>query len=295
LQPRQLPLSLELPVEVSRNGNEGLLRGIAKRLDELVTGLDALENANAEPTAFTQQTGLLNIYVGTIRVEVDLARLHLTVGEQTIDFGALARAVAVITELTRDFIATIRAWVSRVSDPVTRIAEEVRTRVSRLATGTSAAAKWIGRKARTGSAAAVEPGHPSLLDRRAGEMELSFDPSDPECIAQATVIVFSQAGIGDRSSLATSIRVRVHANSNVMLKNVMAYITKVQKLMASGEWQDSNSPDIQLTWTDTDNFLTGMPSFDVKYATVLHIGHTDNKMIVWKLPMPLSLVRSFYF
>jgi hypothetical protein len=290
LSPREVPLPRELPVEVPRTGNEGLLRGIAKRLDELVTGLDALENANAERTAFPQQTGLLNIYVGAMRVEIDLAKLHLTVGEQTIDLGALARAAEVIVELTGDFIATIRAWVSRVSDEVTRVAEEVRTRVRRLAAGTSAAAKWISRKARLARAAPAEPGRPSQLDGRAGELELSFDPSDPECLANGTAHVFGQDGKVVRTSLFTSIRIRVHANSSTTLKNVMAYITKIEKLMPNGEWQEGNSPDIQLTWTDTDNFLTDIPGSNKKYANVIHIDHTDNKIAVWQTPMPLSLV-----
>jgi hypothetical protein len=288
LQPRQLLLPHEFPMEVPRAGNEGPLRGIEKRLDELVTKLDALDNV--KPTNFPQQTGLVNFYVGAMRVEVDLARLHLTVGEQAIDLGALARAVEVIMELTGDFIATIRAWVSRVSDEVTQVAEEVRTRVRRLAAGTSAAAKWIGRKARLSRAASVEPGEPSLLDGRAGEMELSFDPSDPECVTQVPVALFGQGGKVKRFSFATSIRVRVQANSGVTLKNVMAYITKLEKLLADGEWQESNSPDIQLTWTDTDNFLTDIPGSSVKYANLLHIDHADNKIAVWQTPMPPPLV-----
>ena len=221
--PREVPLPRELPVEIGRTRNEGLLQGIAKRLDELVTGLDALENANAEPPNFPQQTGLLNIYVSVMRVEVDLARLHLTVGEQIIDFRALARAVEVIWELTRSFSATIRAWVSRVSDEVTRVAEEVRTRVRRLVAGTRTAAKWITRNARLGREAPVEPDGPTQLDGRAGEMELSFDPIDPQCVAQGVATVFGQGGKVERTSLFTNIRVRVHANNSATLKNVVAY------------------------------------------------------------------------
>jgi hypothetical protein len=148
LYPREAPFGQELPMEVPHTGNEGLLRGIAKRLDEVVRRLDALDDEKAVPTAFPQQTGLLNFYIGAMRVEVDLARLHLTVGEEAIDFGALARAVEVMTELTGDFVATVRAWIGRVSDVVTRIAEEVRIQVRRLVAGTSAAAKRIARGGR---------------------------------------------------------------------------------------------------------------------------------------------------
>jgi hypothetical protein len=147
LYPREAPLWRELPMEIPRTGNEGLLRGIAKRLDEVVGRLDALDHEKAVPTAFPQQTGLLNFYIGAMRVEVDLARLHLTVDAEMIDFGALARAVEVMTELTGDFVATVRAWIGRVSDAVTHIADGVRRRVRRLAAGTSTAVKWIERKA----------------------------------------------------------------------------------------------------------------------------------------------------
>jgi hypothetical protein len=290
LYPRQAPLPQELSRELSRSDNQELFQGITRRLDEVARSLDALEMAKAEPTTFPQQTGLLNFYIGAMRVQVDLAGLHLTVGEEAIDFGALARAVEKIGELTGDFIATIRAWVSQVSDAVARVAEYVRTRVRRLAAGISTAAKWIGHKARFAPHARVEPGHPSQLDERVGEMELSFDPNDPECIAQATEISFGQAGRVQRSSLATSIRVRVHAISSITLKNVMAYITKIEKLTDNGEWQESNSPHIQLTWTDTDNFVTDIPGSDVKYANVVHISSVDNRISVWRTPMPLSVM-----
>jgi hypothetical protein len=288
--PREMSLTRELPAEVPRTGNEGLLRRIAYRLDELVAGLDALEKANAEATAFPQETGLLNSYLRSMRVEVDLAKLHFTVGEQTIDLGALVRAVEVMVELTGDFIATIQAWVNRVSGEVTRVAEEVRTRVRRLAAGTSAAAKWIVRKARLARAESVEQGRRSQPQAHTDETKLSFDRSDPECVTQVTVNYFGQGGRVERSSLATSIRVRVHANSSLTLKNVMAYITRIEKLTDTGEWQESNSPDIQLTWTDTDNLLTDIPGSSAKYANLLHIDHIDNRLAVWRTPMPPPLV-----
>ncbi len=57
-----------------------------------------------------QQVGLVNFYVGKMRVEVDLARLHLTIGEDNFDLGALSRAGEAMAELTEEFVETVRVW-----------------------------------------------------------------------------------------------------------------------------------------------------------------------------------------
>jgi formylglycine-generating enzyme required for sulfatase activity len=82
-----------------------------------------------------QQVGLVNFYVGKMRVEVDLARLHLTIGEDNFDLGALSRAGEAMAELTEEFVATVRAWTSRLSATVVRVAREVPTRVRRVTVG----------------------------------------------------------------------------------------------------------------------------------------------------------------
>lgn len=292
LYPRQAQLPQEIPMEVPRSTNEELFRGITKRLDEVVERLDALDNTKAEQPNFPQQTGLLNFYLGAMRVEVDLARLHLKVGEETIDFGALARLVEIMTELTGDFVATVRAWVGRVSDPVTRIAEEVRSRVRRLAAGTRTAAKWIGRKARLARAVPAEPNHLLLLDGRSEGMEVSFDPSDPECVAQVPVHAFNQDGVQGSWS-ATSIRVRVQVVSDEALRDVTAYITKIEKLTSGRKWQESDWPMIQTTWTDTNDIVTNIPGKGAKYVNVLHIDHPGNKINIWQRPGLAPLLADF--
>jgi hypothetical protein len=269
--PRQASLRQELPIEVSRIGYQALFQGITRRLDEVVRRLDELANVETEPTGFPQQTGLLNFYIGAMRVEADLTRLHLTVGQETIDFGALARSIEVISELTRDFVATVRAWIGRVSAPVTRIAEEVHDRVRRVVAGTRTAAKWIARKSRS--------------------IELSFDPSDPECVAE--VFVYSRA-FTDHVSKATSIRAQVSSRGSVTLKDVMAYIAKIEKLTDSGEWEDSNTPAIRIVWTVTEKEVMDIPASAIKYVNVLHISHTDNRLRVYKRNLPSSLERFLY-
>jgi hypothetical protein len=130
-------------------------------------------------------------------------------------------------------------------------------------------------------------------DRHADELELSFDPSDPECVAQTPVYALSQAGMTAPSWLATSIRVRVRVNRSVTLQRVTAYITKIEKLTADGEWQDGNYPQIQTTWTDTADILTDIPGKGAKYANVLHIDHPNNKLTVWQRPTISASLADF--
>jgi Leucine Rich repeats (2 copies) len=148
LRPRHLPAIQEQAVDIPRAGNEALLRGIVDRLDDVATRLRALDAARAEPTIFVQQTGLLTVYLRAMQVEIDLARLQLTIGDTTVDFGALSRAAEAMAGLTSDFVATVRAWIGRVSDAVARSARELPGRVRKVATGIRTAARWIVRRAR---------------------------------------------------------------------------------------------------------------------------------------------------
>lgn len=146
--PAREPFPHELAVPVARAEHAAKLRAVEARLDAVVQRLDTLDAAKNEPTNFVQQAGLLNLYIGAMRVEVDLVRLQLTVGEHTIDLGALARATEAMGELTRDFVATVRAWASQVSQTVARGAEAVRISVRRLAMGVRTFARAILREPR---------------------------------------------------------------------------------------------------------------------------------------------------
>ncbi len=98
------------------------VRAMLKRLDLVTQRLDALEAARDErpqdgQPLFVQQVGLVNFYVGKMRVEVDLARLHLTIGEDTFDLGALSRAGEAMAELTEEFVENIAAHGPRGCQP----------------------------------------------------------------------------------------------------------------------------------------------------------------------------------
>lgn len=144
--PTREPFPRELAVPVARAEHATKLRAVEHRLDAVVERLDALDAARHEPTGFVQQIGLLNLYVPAMRVEVDLARLQLTVGEHTIDLSALARATEAMGELTGNFVATVQAWATRVLPSVARGAEAVRISVRRLATGVRTFARMILRE-----------------------------------------------------------------------------------------------------------------------------------------------------
>jgi formylglycine-generating enzyme required for sulfatase activity len=144
--PTREPFPRELAVPVARAEHATKLRAVEHRLDAVVERLDALDAAKHEPTGFVQQIGLLNLYVPAMRVEVDLARLQLTVGEHSIDLSALARATEAMGELTGNFVATVQAWATQVSDAVARGAEAVRISVRRLATGVRTFARMILRE-----------------------------------------------------------------------------------------------------------------------------------------------------
>ena len=139
-------LPADLSAGVPRAGNKDLLRGIAEKLDDVVQQLDRLEEAGAEPTEFTQQGALLAFYIGKMRVQIDLARMQLSVGDRTVDFAALTRATGTMSELTSDFVATIREWADRAAAGVMRIARGIGGRVRTVVVGLRDAAREIARR-----------------------------------------------------------------------------------------------------------------------------------------------------
>jgi hypothetical protein len=145
LVPQRSPLPQELAANLPRAEIEGLLKGIVKRLENVESSLRALDGIGGEPTDFAQQQGLLNFYVGSMRVEIDIAKLHIAVGDKTVDIAAVARAVEAMTGLTRDFVFTVRAWTTRLAEKFVRIANELPKQVRTVASGVRATAYWAVR------------------------------------------------------------------------------------------------------------------------------------------------------
>ena len=130
-------------LEVSREERATEIEILTGRLDKVARGLDALDVAALEKTDFPQQQSLLQAYVPPMRVEVDLARLHLTIGERTVDLGALARAIEAMGELTGGFTATVTAWAKRVSESVSKGSAAIRQSVTELVTGIQTIARMV--------------------------------------------------------------------------------------------------------------------------------------------------------
>jgi hypothetical protein len=145
LYPRKPPVPHAASSDVPRSDVEGLLKRISHRLADVQASLDALDQVGDIPTDFQQQTALINFYVGSMRVEIDLAKLQISVGETTIDFSALSRIVETMADLTGEFMATVLAWRGLISDGVVGVARDVRKQVSRVTVGVRTAVRWVVR------------------------------------------------------------------------------------------------------------------------------------------------------
>jgi EAL domain-containing protein (putative c-di-GMP-specific phosphodiesterase class I) len=170
IRPQRAPLPEEVGALLPTGEIESLLAGIARRLAKVEESLDALDAARARPGSFPQQEGLLDFYGGSMRAEVDLAKLHLAGDGTTIDIAAVARAVETMADITRDFVATVQAWATRVTEEVAGVARQVRERVGRTLSGVRATASWAARTMRR------RRFEPSMRDREtkpaASEIEL---------------------------------------------------------------------------------------------------------------------------
>ena len=145
-RPTASSVEKDLATDIPRAGNEDILHDIAARLDEVVERLDQLEHARAEGSDFRAEGRLLDFYIGKMRVQVDLARLQLTIGVRTVDFSALWRATQGMSELTQGFVVTVKAWVGRASTAVTQLATGMGQRVRGVAEGMRVAIRTILRR-----------------------------------------------------------------------------------------------------------------------------------------------------
>lgn len=146
-QPASAILPVPLGGEIARDEAPHALARIAQGLDAVARRLDRLQEAadaarNAQPAPPPQQHGLVNVYVGEMRVQIDIARMQLTVGERTVDFAALWRAGEAIADLTEGFIASIRSLAAR-------LAPSVRHAASRVAASTRGFIRYVATTARS--------------------------------------------------------------------------------------------------------------------------------------------------
>jgi Leucine-rich repeat (LRR) protein len=254
LRPRQVPMARELAIDVPRAGNEVLTQALLNAVNRLGQQVEALEQAKTEPTQFTQQMGMLNVYLPAMRVEIDLARLQLTVGEETIDFGALGRAVGAMVDLTRDFLATVRAWVDRLSEPVVTGARAVEAGVRFVASGYRMAGRWIAARLRPPSGLALEA--PSLSERPAGfsteevyRRVLAGEAIPQDWIPFVDILDLPRTGLADTRPLATLTSLHYLDLDGTQVSDVapLAALTSLQNLVLSGTRVSDAAPLAALT------------------------------------------------
>jgi formylglycine-generating enzyme required for sulfatase activity len=129
----------------------GQIADFEAKVDAVLAQLDALKEAvgtmgRERDTAphFVQQGELVTFYTETMTVEIDVARLHLTVNETSLDIGALVETIEQIRENTEDFRATVQGWVDDVANDVLIGAETLNEGVRRLVSGVRALGGMIG-------------------------------------------------------------------------------------------------------------------------------------------------------
>ena len=208
LRPSQPEIARIDTAELPKAPLAGKLAALEKRLDDMVAGLDRLEAANT-PT----RIGLVRFYLGEMRVELSLAKLSLTIGDTSIDFASLTRAVEAMVRLTGDFVATLRGWAERVAAPIRAAGDALLRPVRRVAGGVRAVVGWMSRKLRaTGQHADAEP----PADPPASDTELPPDFSldavkalilagkqvPPAWVPFVTVLDLSRSDLTDATSLA---------------------------------------------------------------------------------------------
>jgi formylglycine-generating enzyme required for sulfatase activity len=160
LVPSEPRFDMPTGVEIERAGREGQLAALEQRMRKVEGDLKtkiAPEGRRDEGRSL-QQTGLVNFYVGAMKIELTLARLEAK-ARDLIDLAGLARAIGAIGELTEDFVATVQGLSQKVTDTLKRAAEALRPDVRRVVGGLRTMVAWVRRQARHALPRGLVPGH----------------------------------------------------------------------------------------------------------------------------------------
>jgi len=123
--------------------DSGNVQGMLRRLDKVENELKRIAREKDTAPRFVQQNGLVNLYVEKMRVNLDLARLHLTIDDTIFDLGALTSAVEAMGAMTARFQAAVKAWVNRVTRALSEGAHTIGAAVLRVVRG----ARTLGKAA----------------------------------------------------------------------------------------------------------------------------------------------------
>jgi formylglycine-generating enzyme required for sulfatase activity len=117
---------------------------VLERLDALQAAVNKVGRERNTAPRFVQQGQLVTFYTETMTVEIDVARLHLTVNETCLDVGALVDTIEQMRDTTEDFRVTVQGWVDDVTNEVLTGVETLNDGVRRLVTGVRALGGMIG-------------------------------------------------------------------------------------------------------------------------------------------------------
>lgn len=145
------------------------VEAVLAQLDVLQAVVDKVGSERSTAPRFAQQGQLVTFYAETMTVEIDIARLQLTVNETSLDVGALVDTIEQIRETTEDFRATVQGWVDDVTTEVLTGAESLTDGVRRLVTGVRALGGMIG---------AVDSGVPDMVLVSRGAFRMGIPPEE---------------------------------------------------------------------------------------------------------------------
>ena len=184
--PQAPQLPSRIGAEIPRDEIAVALPHIQRRLNELTQSLDALVAAQHEDNHRPpQRVALVNFYVNSMKVEINLARMALTFGDTRIDISALLRASEAMGQMTGDFIATVRGWVGQISRRIADAAEKARFGLRKAVRTISATVRMVVWK-RGRTASLNQTLGPITLDANAENRSAEGRIIDPVETIQAT-------------------------------------------------------------------------------------------------------------
>ena len=148
-RPNLAGLADGVPEDLPRVLFAGRLAALSARLDTIVDRLDGLDAAEKAAGPNGPQSQFVSFFLGRMRVEVDLGRLSLTIGERSIDFPAILRTAEAMGRLTGDFLSTLKGWAGRISATVSLAAKELRSPVQKMVGGARATIWGLGWRTRS--------------------------------------------------------------------------------------------------------------------------------------------------
>jgi formylglycine-generating enzyme required for sulfatase activity len=138
---RAYPGGEPIPVQrknITSRASKAQVTAFLAELDAFQAVVDEVAGEEKTASTFAQQGELVTFYVRDMTFEIDVARLHLTVNNTSLDFGALVNTIEEVRDVTDRFRSTVTEWVGRVADGLVNGTETLAASVRRLVAGVRA-------------------------------------------------------------------------------------------------------------------------------------------------------------